>query len=177
MDTKWYTLRVQTNKERVVSNKIQIEMNKQDIYCNTLIPIEKFFYVKNGKQLHKDKMIYPGYLFIETNNLDELRNTIRNISGHSGLLKDRQGVFLTLKDSEIQKMTQDMVLEKEKEKIDYFSFSIGEEINIKTGIFTDFKGLVEEVFKEKEKLVVSVPIFGKRTNIDLDFVQVEKIKE
>ena len=111
METKWYTLRVQTNKERVVSHKIQIEMNKQDIYCNTLIPIEKVFYAKNGKQLHKDKMLYPGYLFIETNNLDEMRNIIRNISGHSGLLKDRQGVFLTLKDSEIKKMSQDMVAE------------------------------------------------------------------
>ena len=83
------------------------------------------------------------------------RNIIRNISGHSGLLKDRQGVFLTLKDSEIKKMSQDMVAEKEKEKIDYFMFSIGEEISIKTGIFAEFKGMVEEVFKEKQKLVVS----------------------
>lgn len=177
MNKKWYTLRVQTNKERIVSNKVQLEMNRQNIYCNTLIPIEKVFYAKNGKQLHKDKLIYPGYLFIETDNLDELRNIIRNISGHSGLLKDRQGTFLTLKDSEIQKMNQDMVIEKEKEKIDYFMFSVGEEIHIKTGIFAEFKGMVEEVFKEKQKLVVSVPIFGKRTNIDLDFVQVEKIKE
>lgn len=177
MNTQWYTLRVQTNKERVVSHKIQTEMNRQSFYCNTLIPIEKIFYAKNGKQLHKDKMLYPGYLFIETNNIDEMRNIIRDISGHSGLLKDRQGNFLTLKDSEIKKMTQDMVAEKEKEKIDYFMFSIGEEISIKTGIFAEFKGMVEEVFKEKQKLVVSVPIFGKRTNIDLDFVQVEKIKE
>ena len=177
MNTQWYTLRVQTNKERVVSHKIQTEMNRQSFYCNTLIPIEKIFYAKNGKQLHRDKLLYPGYLFIETNNLDGMRNIIRDISGHSGLLKDRQGNFLTLKDSEIQKMTHDMVVEKEKEKIDYFTFSIGEEISIKSGIFAEFKGMVEQVFKEKQKLVVSVPIFGKRTNIDLDFVQVEKIKD
>ena len=50
MNTQWYTLRVQTNKERVVSHKIQTEMNRQSFYCNTLIPIEKIFYAKNGNQ-------------------------------------------------------------------------------------------------------------------------------
>ena len=176
MNTKWYTLRVQTNKERIVCNKIQTEMNRQNIQCNTLIPIEKIFYAKNGKQLHKDRLLYSGYLFIETDNLEEMVYILRNISGHTGLLKDRQGNCLVLKDLEIKKMTQDMIEEKEKEKIDYFMFSIGEEINIKSGLFSEFKGTVEEVFKDKQKLVVSVPIFGKRTNIDLDFIQVEKIK-
>lgn len=172
METKWYTVKVQPNRERSVSERLKIEMNKNNISMNILIPMERLFFAKNGKKAFKEKVMYPGYIFIESNNMPVLQDLLRSAPGNSGIVRNKDGNPAFLREDEIKKM-----MEVNTEEVMELSetYVIGEEISIIGGPFNGFKGIIEEYSKDKPKMRVSVPIFGRPTKVDLTVEQVNKI--
>lgn len=173
--TKWFTVRVQPNREKGISETIMNEIEKgnlKEVY-KTLVPIETLVSVKDGKRVKREKTLYPGYIFVEASAYGELEYILKNIHGATGLLKDRSGKVIPVRQSEIDKMIGSVEKAKTPEQLS--TFLTNEVVMIIDGPFNGFKATVNEV--NKTKVVVSVSIFGRITKMDLDLIQVDKIKE
>lgn len=173
MEAKWYTVKVQSNREKIVSERLKMEMSRSGSSINIVVPMEKVYFAKNGKKVHRDKITYPGYIFIETSSVSTLQEVLKNVPGNSGILKSRDGQPSLLKQSEINKLIDDV--NKPEVDIDIYNFVIGEVISIVGGPFDTFKGEIDEINKDKGKVKVTVPIFGRPTPVDLQIDQIQKI--
>lgn len=171
--TKWYVVRAQANREKSVSEKLIKEGEKGDLVGKigrVLVPMEKSFFMKNGKKVMREKVMYPNYIFVETNAIGELKYFIKGLSGASGFLTNRAGDVQPLTQAEVDKMLGQHQIAQEKEISN--TFVVGEEVKVLDGPFATFNGVVEEVNGQRVK--VSVLIFGRKTPVELSVLQIDK---
>lgn len=172
----WYVIRVQNNKERSVLEKLQHELkftNLEKKLGRTMIPTEKIVVAKSGKKVFKERIVYPGYLFIETSAKGEISNILKTINGAAGFVRTRSGDIIPMKDSEVRNILQEQEITDHKDLTNIFV--INEQVEITDGPFATFKGKIVKLDLEKEKVSVEVSIFGRPTNVDLSFLQITKI--
>ena len=166
LEKKWYVIRCAGGKEKKAKEYIESEIRAlglNDYVSQILIPTEKIYQVRNGKKVSKESIFFPGYVLIEAHLTGELQHIIRNVPHVSGFLTERQG-----KDKGIV----DEQLEQDEENIT--PFIVGEAVKITDGPFNGFDGTIEEILQDKKKLKVMVKIFGRKTLLELNFVQVVK---
>ncbi len=175
---RWYVLRAIGGKEKKVKEYIEKEIDALglgDYVGQVLIPTEKVYTVKNGKKISKERNFYPGYVLIEAALVGEIPHILRGLTNVIGFLGDtRGGDPAPLRPSEVQRIlgTVDELSEQSVEfDVDYY---VGEGIKVTDGPFNGFSGIIEEVNSEKKKLKVMVKIFGRKTPLELSFMQVEK---
>ena len=139
----------------------------------SLIPTEKVFSVKNGKKIAREKIIYPGYIFIETNAVGEISNFLKAINGAAGFVKTKSGDITPLKEYEVLKMMTD---QEETNNITTTTslFSVGENVKVTEGAFSSFMGKITHVDQEKGRVKVEVMIFSRPTEVELDYLEVER---
>lgn len=174
-DLKWYVVRVAANREKSISERIRNDISKNNLdtkITNIVVPIEKVYFMKEGKKVAKEKILYPGYIFIETNILGELKHFLKDITGVTGMLTTKSGDIHPLKKSEVEQMIGKIVTEADKQ--DVIPFITGEEVTVCDGPFNGFKGKIQEVNEKLQKLKVSVLIFGRETVLELNTLQVKK---
>jgi transcriptional antiterminator NusG len=175
-NTNWYAVRTQNNREKSVLEKLKLELIRsgiENVLNRYLIPTEKVFSIRNGKKYAREKIVYPGYLFIETKAVGELSNILKGINGAAGFVRTRSGDINPLKEYEVKKMLN------EQENNDAITpensnFSIGESVKVIDGPFTTFKGKIHNIDKEKSKVKVEVLVFSRPTVLELDFLQIER---
>ncbi len=172
---KWYTVKVLANREKSVAERLKYELSKTESLINVVVPTEKVFFSKNGKKAHRERIMYPGYIFVESDSLGLLQEVLKMIPGNTGVLKGKDGSPSFLRQSEIDKMMLD--ISKPELEIDLNNYVIGEDVMINSGPFDGFKGKIEELHKEKNKVKLNVLIFGRSTPVDLNMEQIEKIIE
>jgi transcriptional antiterminator NusG len=169
---KWYIVRAQSNKERNVAERITSQSEKGDLMGKVgrvLVPTENTFYMKNGKKVKREKVLYPGYIFVETNAIGELKFWLKGLNGASGFLTNRSGEILPLSDSEVNRM----IGQQEEQKVEVETpFVVGEEVKIIDGPFSSMLGKIESINEQKVKL--NVTIFGRITPVDLNIIQIDK---
>ncbi len=176
---KWYVVRAVSGQENKVKAYIETEINRlgiSDYISQVLVPTEKVVTVKEGKKISKDKVYFPGYIMIEANLSGEIPHIIKSITSVIGFLGEvKGGDPVPLRISEVNRMLG---------KVDELSvsvdngaipFTIGETIKVTDGPFNGFNGTVEKINDEKRKLEVMVKIFGRKTPLELSFMQVEKV--
>lgn len=171
---KWYIVRAQSNREKSVSEKILNESEKGDLMgkvSQVIVPTENSYYMKNGKKVKREKIIFPGYIFVESTSPGELKEYLKNVNGASGFLTSRSGEIQALSEVEVKRMLG--IQEESKHKDIINPFIVSEEVQITDGPFTTFKATIEEINGEKVKLTVS--IFGRKTPIELTIYQIKKI--
>ena len=172
---KWYVVRAQSNREKSVSERLKKEGEKGEMMGKigqVLVPMEKTFFIKEGKKTMREKVMYPGYIFVETSAVGELKQLIKSINGATGFLTNRSGDILPLTKSEVNKMMG----EHEQSEVQEISntFCLNEEVKVTDGPFNGFKGVVESIDDEKQKVKVGVLIFGRKTIVELMLSQIEK---
>ena len=170
----WYVVRVQNNKEKYVSERIRIEFdtnNLKDFLGEIVIPHEKVISVRNGKKTTRDKITYPGYIFLQTSSLGELKHFLKGITGAAGLVKSQSGEIVPMRENEVNKLFTNIENKKQEEKTKDSKFIVGESITIIDGPFTTFKGIVEST--DGDKIKVSVMIFSRKTIVDLLSSQIQ----
>jgi transcription termination/antitermination protein NusG len=175
LKTNWYIVKTQGNRERSVAEKIRVESEKGELngkIGEIIIPMETTVNVINRKKVVKERLMIPGYIFVETNSLGELKTFIRRCEGASTLLSDRHGDIQRISKHEIDKM---IGISEESTEIAEVSFITGQEINITDGPFKDFKGTISSI--EGNRVKVSVMIFGRETLVELETDQINKINE
>lgn len=172
---EWYIVRAQANRERKVSERIIKEGEKGEltgVIGRVIVPMEKVFSTKEGKKIQREKVLFPGYVFVETSAIGELKQVVRKIQGATGLLSDRAGNIQVVSEIEVNRMIG--LHEENKTKSFADIFSIGDEVTVTEGPFASFKGNIEHIDKEKGKIKVNVLIFGRPTSVELEDTQVRK---
>ena len=139
-----------------------------------MIPTEKVFSVRNGKRVSKDRTLFPGYVLIEAALEGEIMHAIRNVPNVIGFLTQKDGTPVPLQEDEVKRILGqvDELIDSEEELME--PFILGETVKIIDGPFNSFSGVIDEINLEKKKLMVIVKIFGRRTPVELSFVQVIK---
>jgi transcriptional antiterminator NusG len=172
---EWYIVRTQANRERKVSERLLKEGEKGElsgVLGRVVVPLEKVFATKNGKKTQREKVLFPGYVFVETSAIGELKQVVKKIDGATGLLSDRAGNIQVIPENEVSRMIGLHEENKAKEFTDIFS--IGDEVTVAEGPFASFKGNIEHIDKERGKIKVNVLIFGRPTSVELEDTQIRK---
>ena len=170
----WYTLRVISGKESRIKDNILFELDYQNLsseVSNILIPSENIVEMKEGKKKVKNKVFFPGYILIEMSDSKEAKYLVENTDGVMNFVGSN-GEPQTLKDDEITRILGE-VEGREGREIVIAPYKVGDSVKVTDGPFADFTGFVNEVNNEKQKVKVSVSIFGRPTPIELNFLQVE----
>ena len=176
---KWYVVRAVSGQENKVKSYIEYEINRlnlSDYIAQVLVPTEKVVQIRDGKKIAKEKVYFPGYVMVEANLTGEIPHIIKSITSVIGFLGEiKGGEPVPLRISEVNRMLGKV--DELAVNTDTFSipFDIGETIKVIDGPFNGFNGTVEKINEEKRKLEVMVKIFGRKTPLELSFMQVEKV--
>ena len=175
---KWYSLRVISGKERKIKERIELEVERSgwtDVVPQVLVPSEKVYKIRNGKKVIMERNILPGYILIEIDPArlsGEIIQTIANIPNVIHFLGRNNPI--PMQESEANRMLGKVDESQGLDEALIEPFIEGETIKIIDGPFKDFVGDIQEINEEKKKLKIIVKIFGRGTEVELNFMQVEK---
>ena len=177
---KWYVVRAIGGQENKVKTYIENEIARlgmTDYVDRVIVPTEKVIQIRNGKKVQKEKVYFPGYIMIQANLSGEIPHIIKSITNVIGFLGETKGGEpVPLRKSEVNRMlgkVDELALEADQNVI--IPFVIGETVKVIDGPFNGFDGTVEKINEEKRKLEVMVKIFGRKTPLELSYMQVDKI--
>jgi transcriptional antiterminator NusG len=126
------------------------------------------------KKISKERNFFPGYILIEATLVGEIPHILKNIPNVMGFLGTKSGEPVPLRQSEVNRIlgkVDELAASDEELNVPFF---VGETVKVIDGPFNSFTGTIEEVNDEKKKLKVMVKIFGRKTPLELSFMQVEK---
>jgi transcriptional antiterminator NusG len=173
---RWYVVRAISGKEKKVKDYLESEIKRlglEDKITQVLIPTEKVYQIRKGKKISKERNYFPGYVLIEADLSGETRHIIKNIPDVLGFLGTR-GVPEPIRPAEVKRILGKVDELAEQGEGVNVPFIVGESVKVIDGPFNSFTGTIEEINEEKKKLKVMVKIFGRKTPLELGFMQVEK---
>lgn len=178
----WYVIRAIGGKEKKVKEYIENEvrlLGLEHLVSQVLIPTEKVYTIRNGKKVNKERVSYPGYVLVEAAMVDEVPYVLRNTPNVLGFLgetkEESQRLIATpIREAEVARILGRVDQMSQGEEENEIPFFVGETVKVTDGPFSSFSGIIESVDEERKKLTVSVKIFGRKTPMELSFMQVEK---
>jgi transcriptional antiterminator NusG len=176
---KWYVVRAVSGQENKIKNYIESEIVRHglaDFVEDVLVPTEKVIQIRKGKKINKERVFFPGYIMVKANLSGEVPHVIRSITNVIGFLGETKGGEpVPLRAAEVNRMlgkVDELAVQTENVSI---PFTLSENIKVIDGPFNGFNGTIEKINEEKRKLEVMVKIFGRKTPLELSYMQVEKI--
>ena len=173
---KWYVVNVYSGFEKRVLDLIRNQSNKiglSSMFGEILIPTEEVTEIKKGERVKTDRKFFPGYILVQMALTDETWHLVRSIPKVSGFLGAR-GKPLPMSSAEVERIVK-RVEDSARTSKNVIDYEIGDAVTVCDGPFAELHGVIEEMDKEKERVKVAVSIFGRFTNVDLSFSQVEKV--
>ena len=178
-EMRWYVLRAISGKESKVKEYVDAQVAQGDYKGNVsqvLIPTEKVVSIRNGKRYVKERCHLPGYVLVECMLKGETQAMLRNTPNVLGFLGETKSSDkpMPIRADEMKRLlgvVDEMADVPEEIQIPY---EVGEAVKVTDGPFNGFEAVIEEVNNEKKKLKVSVKIFGRKTPLELSFMQVSK---
>ncbi|WP_034059978.1 transcription termination/antitermination protein NusG [Lacinutrix jangbogonensis] len=179
-EKKWYVVRAVSGQENKIKSYIENEITRlglEDYVEQVLVPTENVVQIRNGKKVNKEKVYFRGYIMIKANLTGEVPHIIRSITNVIGFLgATKGGDPLPLRQSEVNRMLGKVdELAVDMDASVAIPFTKGETVKVIDGPFNGFDGTIENINEEKRKLEVMVKIFGRKTPLELSYMQVEKI--
>lgn len=176
MTKRWYVVHAYSGFEKSVARALQERIERagmQDKFGQILVPVEEVVEMKGGQKAISERKFFPGYVLVQMEMTDESWHLVKSTPKVSGFVGGTALKPTPISDKEVAEILQQIQegVEKPKPKV---LFEVGEAVRVTEGPFNDFHGVVEEVNYDKNKLRVSVLIFGRATPVELDFGQVEK---
>jgi len=175
MDKKWYVVRTFSGHENKVKNLLETELEDSETLRakieEILVPMEKVFEVKDGKKKSKTKNFFPGYILVQADLDNQVKEFILNTQSVMGFLGTKNNPN-PLQPEEVKRIVGRITQDESGERMETI-FRTGDIVKIIDGPFNNFSGTVQEVNEEKMKIKVMVSIFGRKTPVEIDFVQAE----
>ena len=176
MNKRWYIVHAYTNFENNVRDAIAAEAEMRglsDMFEQILVPTEKVSEVRRGRRVEAERNCYPGYVLVKCALTDEVFHLIKNTPKVTGFLGTTQRPQ-PIPDREAERILHQVTEGVERPR-PTVSFEVGEQVRVSDGPFASFNGYVEEVDDERARVKVAVSIFGRPTNVELEYAQVEKM--
>ncbi|MCT9812522.1 transcription termination/antitermination protein NusG [Acidovorax sp. Be4] len=175
-DLRWYIVHAYSGMEKAVERNITeriVRAGMENKFGRILVPTEEVVEIKNGQRKTTERRLFPGYVFVEMVMEDDTWHLVKHTNKVTGFVGGAKNRPAPISEEEVQKIVSQMQegTDKPRHKVEFMA---GELVRVKDGPFTDFNGSVEEVNYEKNRLRVSVMIFGRSTPVELEFSQVEK---
>ncbi|MGE5362503.1 MAG: transcription termination/antitermination protein NusG [Bacteroidota bacterium] len=175
MELKWYVVRTFSGHENKVKSLLETELKDSDQLRakiqEILVPTEKVFEVKDGKKKTKNKNFFPGYILVQADLDNQVKDFIMNTPSVMGFLGTGKNPN-PLQPEEVKRIVGRITQEQDSERMETI-FRVGDFVKIIDGPFNNFSGYIQEVNEEKMKIKVMVSIFGRKTPVEIDFVQAE----
>ncbi|UCH54268.1 MAG: transcription termination/antitermination protein NusG [Pseudomonadota bacterium] len=176
MTMRWYVVHTYSGFEKYVVRSLKEHIRNahmEDKFGEILVPMEEVVEMKSGQKRTSERKFFPGYVLVKMEMNDETWHLVKSVPKVSGFVGGSGSKPAPITDKEADAILQQVQegVEKPRPK---FSFTPGEQVRVIDGPFADFNGTVEDVNFEKNKLKVSVSIFGRMTPVELEFSQVEK---
>ncbi|MEI6132464.1 MAG: transcription termination/antitermination protein NusG [Bacillota bacterium] len=170
-NAKWYVIHTYSGYE----NKVKIDLEKivenrglHDTILEAVVPMEEQIEIKDGKRKATLKKVFPGYVLVKMVMSDETWYVVRNTRGVTGFVGPGSKP-VALSDAEVKNLG----VEESDTIVD---FEVGDTIRVRTGPLENFIGIVEDINMEKQKARVKVSMFGRETPVDLELIDIERIK-
>ena len=181
MKKEWFVIHTLSGQEKKVRQSIEkrkVTEEMEECIGEVLIPEEKVTEIRGSDKKVSHRKLYPGYVFIEMDLLDEERRVIdapwhfiHETPGIIGFIGGEEPVPTS--DDEIENIRTRISESEEREK-PKINFEVGETVKINDGPFLNFTGEIEDIEPERGKIKVVVNIFGRNTPVDLEYWQIEK---
>ena len=172
-NAKWYVLHTYSGYENAVKAAIEksvVNRHYEDMVFQTEIPMETVTEVtESGVMKEVERKVFPGYVLIKMILTDETWHLIRNIRGVTGFVGEANKA-IPLTDAEVA------ALGVERHEV-VVMYHVGDIVKITDGPLSSFKGTVEEIDADKNKVRVVVSMFGRETPVELELDQVEVCKD
>ena len=177
MAKQWYVVHAYSGFEKNVQKTLKERIEREgmaDYFGQVLVPVEEVVDIKNGRKTISERKFFPGYVLVEMEMTDDSWHLVKSTPRVTGFIGGTGNRPLPIMQREVDAILQQVQtgVEKPKPKV---QFEVGQQVRVTDGPFADFNGVVEEVNYERNKLRVSVQIFGRETPVELEFAQVEKI--
>lgn len=173
---KFFVIHTYTGREKKVKELLEKAIKtqgKEGLFGKVILPAEKVARVRKSKIVTEEKRLYPGYIVVEMEPVEEALKLVTSIPGVTHILGTKQQP-LALSEEEVATICEQ--IEKGRDKIEPEApFEKGETVKVTKGPFAGFTGTVEEIIPERRRVKVTVTIFGRPTPIDLDFLEVQPI--
>lgn len=176
MAMRWYVVHAYSGFESQVQRSLKERIERygmQDKFGEILVPTEEVVEMRAGQQRRSERKFFPGYVLVHMEMTDDTWHLVKDVPKVMGFIGGTGDRPAPISDKEANAILQRMQegVEKPRPKV---LFEPGEVVRVIDGPFNDFTGVVEEVDYDKNRLKVSVLIFGRSTPVDLEFGQVEK---
>ena len=169
-EAKWYVVHTYSGYENKVASSLEAVIenrNLRDMIQDIRIPVETVVEIKDGKRKETENKLYPSYVFVKMILTDETWYIVRNTRGVTGFVGP-QGRPLPLTETEVARMGLEVVALS-------IDFAIGDTVTVVSGPIESFSGVVVDLNEATQKVKVNVEMFGRKTDVELDFVQVKKV--
>jgi len=173
---RWYVIHAYSGFENKVAQSIREQAEKKgldELFEEVIVPTEEVIEMRRGKKTTANRKFFPGYVLAKMQLTDETWNMVKNTAKVTDFL-GAQGKPSPITEDEAKRILNQVEDGVDRPRSNVY-YEIGEEVRVVDGPFDTFAGLVEEVDEEKERLKVSVSIFGRATPVELEYNQVEKV--
>ena len=176
MSKRWYVVHAYSGFEKSVMRALTERIQRagmEDLFGQILVPVEEVVEMRGGQKAISERKFFPGYVLVEMDMNDDTWHLVKSTPKVSGFVGGVGNKPHALPQADVDKILAHMNGERPRPKIE---FEVGESVRVTEGPFADFNGVIEEVNYDRNKLRVTVTIFGRATPVELGFDQVEKVQ-
>lgn len=170
LEPQWYVVHTYSGYENKVKTDLEKTVKNRELeeyFFEIVVPMEEQIEIKEGKKKVNLKKVFPSYVLIKMIVTEDTWYIVRNTRGVTGFVGSGTDP-IALTEDEIRQMGFEVSMLK-------FDYNIGDSIKITGGSFDGFIGAIQEINKDKNKVKVSISMFGRETPIEVDFSQIGKI--
>ncbi|MCH8863438.1 MAG: transcription termination/antitermination protein NusG [Proteobacteria bacterium] len=174
-EARWYIIHAYSGFEKKVADAVMeraVSEGLGDLFEEVIVPTEEVIEVRRGQKIKSERKFFPGYVMAKMVMTDDSYHLVKDTPKVTGFLgpQGKPGAITEAEAARILHQVEEGVERPRSE----LTFEIGESVRVTDGPFNSFNGQVEDVDEDRERLKVSVSIFGRATPVELEFTQVEK---
>jgi transcriptional antiterminator NusG len=172
---QWFVVNVHTGCEDKVARNLREQIDKRRLnayFGEILVPTREVTEIKAGKRVKTEKKFFPGYIVVQMIMNNETFSLVKLMPQVVMFLGARQKP-VAVSEEEARRLLKQV--EEGSTVPDDMVYEVGQEVHVIDGPFANFNGVVSEVDNVKQKMTVTISVFGRATNVDLEFDKVERV--